>query len=487
MSDRVWFRSLYWRIALGFIAVVALVVLAQALLFVWLTGRAAGSLPAGSPARFAALVAADVSAALERNEKLDVGAYLREQFGRTYSPVVVLMDDGRVFTNGSAQPSPVLVEMARRRLRRLEMTAEPRADAPPRLRRRERVAELTAIVVAGETRGVVVVPPQPPPSVIVLREMGPTLVLAGLGFLAAGAALVTFVVVGPARRRLRALEEAAGAIGAGQAGVRAPETGGDEIAALARAFNRMAEDLEARARALEASDRTRRQLLADVSHELATPLTAIRGYVETLSMPGLALDEGTRRHALQVIQEEAERLERIVGDLLDLARLEEGGIPLAMNEVPIPPLFERVANRHMPALTEKGITLEQRVDPATPAVRGDAGRLEQVLQNLAANAVRHTPPGGRIALEALPQDGHVLLRVRDSGPGVPPAHLPHIFDRFYKADASRTGSGSGLGLSIVRAIVERHGGRIVARNVPEGGASFEILLTAAGTPPAARG
>ena len=489
MSEPAWFRSLYWRIATAFIGVVGLVLLAQALLFVWLTGRAAGALPARSPVRFAALVAADVAAALEREPELDLAGYLREQFGRSYSPVVVLMDDGRVLTNRTSAPPPVLVEAARRRLRRLQAGSEARLGrGAPRSVRRRRPAEATAIVVAQELRGVVLVPPQPRPSVIVLREMGPTLIVAGLGFLVAGTALAALVVFGPARRRLRALEEAAGAVGAGQNGVRAPETGGDEVAALARAFNRMAGDLEARARALEASDRARRQLLADVSHELSTPLTAIRGYVETLSMPDLPLDDATRQRSLTIIQEEAERLDRIVGDLLDLARLEEGGPPLAPEAVSIAALFERVEDRHRPTLAEKRVAFERRIEPGTPRVWADPGRLEQVLQNLAANAARHTPAGGRIALEASSADGEVVLRVRDSGPGVPPEHLPRIFDRFYKADASRAGAaGSGLGLSIARAIVERHGGRITAHNALEGGAVFEIRLKAGETLPAAHG
>jgi signal transduction histidine kinase len=141
-----------------------------------------------------------------------------------------------------------------------------------------------------------------------------------------------------------------------------------------------------------------------------------------------------------------------------------------------------VADRHQPSLRERDIALEVRIENDTPRVRGDAARLEQALQNVAANAIRHTPSGGRITLLASRDGDSVCIRVRDTGPGIPPEHLPRVFDRFYKVDVSRAGtavpSGSGLGLSIVRAIIERHGGSVLAANAPEGGASFELRLPA---------
>jgi two-component system, OmpR family, sensor kinase len=245
------------------------------------------------------------------------------------------------------------------------------------------------------------------------------------------------------------------------------------VAALARSFNRMAADLQARATALTASDQARRQLLADVSHELMTPLTAMRGYLETLAMTELQLDTPTRERYLGVVEQETRRMERIVGDLLDLARLEGGGSVLRREFVDIGALFGRVAARHDRELTERGVSLSSRVDPAARVV-GDPDRLEQALQNLAGNALRHTPDGGKIILSAEPADQRVRITVRDSGPGVAPEHLPLIFERFYKADVARATGGSGLGLSIVKAIVERHGGTISVRN--EHGAVFEIVL-----------
>jgi two-component system sensor histidine kinase BaeS len=210
-----------------------------------------------------------------------------------------------------------------------------------------------------------------------------------------------------------------------------------------------------------------------------TPLTAIRGYTQTLAMPSVAVDPATRARYFDIVDQETYKLEAIIGDLLDLAKLEGGGATLGIERVPVSELFSRVADRHAPTLQARGIHLDVRV-PAELVVNGDLQRLEQALQNVASNAIRHTPDGGRVELHAEARGSGVRIRVRDTGPGIPAEHLIHIFDRFYKADASRTttgaASGSGLGLSIVRAIVERHGGTVTASNAEGGGAVFEIVL-----------
>jgi signal transduction histidine kinase len=276
---------------------------------------------------------------------------------------------------------------------------------------------------------------------------------------------------------LRQVQDATERLGAGDLRARAPEDGGDEIAAVARSFNRMADDLAERARALEASDAARRQLLADVSHELTTPLTAMRGYIETLGMAELQLDQPTRERYMRIVTDETQRLEHIIGDLLDLARLEGGGTAMRRERVDVDGLFSRIAERHERELSGRRIRLVRRIDPGAEHVTGDPDRLEQALQNLVANALRFTPEQGEIALAATRANGAVRVTVRDSGPGIPADQLSRIFDRFYKVDASRKAAGgSGLGLSIVKTIVERHGGTIAIRN--DGGAVFEITLPA---------
>jgi signal transduction histidine kinase len=336
--------------------------------------------------------------------------------------------------------------------------------------------------------GIVVVPPQAPFGFL-LGRFAPLLGLVAVGVLIVGTALTSVMIFGPTRRRLRALEHAARQLGGGDLSARAPVRGGDEIAEVARAFNAMARDLSARADALAASDRARRQLLADVSHELTTPVTAMRGYLETLTMSELALDDATRGRYLTIIADETARLERLIGDLLDLARLEGGGGGLRIERVPVEQLFARVAARHERACVDAGVTLACSIAPGAEDIACDRDRIEQALQNLAANALRYAPHGSAVRLIAAPgsapdravaQPPTVTISVEDEGPGIAPEHVPHIFDRFYKADASRAPrssdgapGGSGLGLSIVKAIVERHGGRITVRSQP-GRTIFEM-------------
>jgi signal transduction histidine kinase len=337
-------------------------------------------------------------------------------------------------------------------------------------------ARPSPIVVGGRLVGVVVVPPQPPFGFL-LGRYAPLLALVAGVVLVVGTVLTSVLIFGPARRRLRDLEMAARRFGAGDLTARAPERGGDEIAAVALAFNHMARDLSARADALAESDRVRRQLLADVSHELTTPVTAMRGYLETLAMPELTLDDATRTRYLKIIGDETARLDRVIGDLLELARLEGGGGTLRTSSVAVADLFDRVKARHERACEEAGISLEASLAPGAETVTGDQDRLEQALQNLAANAIRYAPRGTAVHLAAGRAGTEVVLSVADEGPGIAPEHLPHIFDRFYKADAARAGvsGGSGLGLSIVKAIVERQGGRLTVESRP-GRTVFEMTL-----------
>jgi signal transduction histidine kinase len=294
--------------------------------------------------------------------------------------------------------------------------------------------------------------------------------------LVGGTAMAALLVFRPAHTHLRALEESARRFGEGDLAARAPTTGGDEVAAVAIAFNRMADDLAARQQQLAAADRARRQLLADVSHELMTPLTAIRGYAETLTLPQFGPQAPDGQRYVHIIQEEVERIERLVGDLLDLARFEAAGMTLVTEDVSVSELLNRVVARHEQAAREKQVTIQVVLPDEEMAIRGDGRRLEQALQNLASNALRHTPARGRVTIAAEQQSDTTRLRVSDTGSGIPPEHLPHVFDRFYKADPSRSATGSGLGLSIVKAIVERHAGRVSVRSAPGEGTVFEIEL-----------
>jgi signal transduction histidine kinase len=477
MSDPVWYRSLYWRIAFGFIALLAILLLAQGLLFLWLTDRFVGA-SGRTPAELARQIAVDLTTELEYRPGADLAEIVNRRFSHIYQPFLVLLRDGRGASNRPKALPPDFGRTVQFRVWSMSPGHEPSG----RRGGRRFAVEYSPIVVGGSQVGVVAVPGNPPPVSVALRELGPTLTWFGLGLLGLGATVTALLIFRPAHKRLRTLEQAARALGEGRTDVRATEAGGDEVSSLARTFNRMAVDLDSRAAALTRSDRVRRQLLADVSHELMTPLSAIRGYVETLGMANVPLDVPTRQRYLAIVEQETHKLEAIIGDLLDLARLEGGGDTLRVELVSVDDLFRRVADRHQPEIRDRGVTLDFSIAPGTPAIRGDPARLEQALQNLAANAIRHTPSGGRASLTAAAADDGVRVVVRDTGTGIPPEHLPRVFDRFYKVDAARAGtavpSGSGLGLSIVRAIVERHGGTVTAANGPEGGAVFDVWLPA---------
>jgi signal transduction histidine kinase len=497
-----WHHSLYWRIAVGFVGCLALLLLVQGVLFVWVVSRSA-QIPNQPPDRFAQTVALDATEALERDPTLDLAQWVPQEYGRDAQPFFVLLRDGRTIEVNGSFPEPMVRDARERfdgllRGRPFDRRNPPPPDGrfggpfgrggpggfdreafsrggPPMPGRGfgrgpgPRPFRPAVIRANDEVVGLVVVPPEPPFSFLLARY-APTLGLVALATLVVGAILAAAVIFGPARKRLRSVEDAARRFGAGDLSARAPTKGRDEVAAVATAFNAMADDLSARAEALAASDRARRQLLADVSHELTTPVTAMRGYLETLRMPELEIDEPTRARYLGIIGDETGRLERIIGDLLDLARLEGGGGAFSVDDVAIERLFERVIARHERAAAETGVTIRIEIAPDAADLRGDQDRLEQALQNLAANALRHAPRGSTLTLGAHRNGDSVVLSVADEGAGIAPEHLPHVFDRFFKADASRavdqSDGGSGLGLSIVKAIVERHGGTVSVESIP---------------------
>jgi signal transduction histidine kinase len=327
----------------------------------------------------------------------------------------------------------------------------------------------------GRLYGVVVTTPRS-----VLVRLGPTLATVAVGLLVVGTVLASLLIFSPARNRLADLEAAAARVGRGELTARAREDGGDEVASLARAFNQMTAQLDARATESAEADRARRQLLADVSHELMTPLTSMRGYVETLGMPAVAGDAETRARYLAIVSDESHRLEQIVGDLLELARLEGGGGSIEMQDVAVEGLFGRTRDRHEREAAASEVTITTHVAPGAEIVQGDGRRLEQALQNLVANALRHTPRGGTIHLGCDVEGSNLVLSVRDSGGGIAPEHQPHVFDRFYKVESSRGGgsAGSGLGLSIVKAIIERHGGSVGLTSTAATGTTFWLRLPA---------
>jgi two-component system phosphate regulon sensor histidine kinase PhoR len=228
---------------------------------------------------------------------------------------------------------------------------------------------------------------------------------------------------------------------------------------------------------LRRADRIRRDFVANVSHELRTPLTAVRGYVEALLDGGA--DQPDARRFLEIIGRHTLRMERLVRDLLRLARLDARQESLERVPCSVDALFSGVETELSPTIQARAQTVEHRIAPDAATVSGDPAKLHDVLRNLLENATNYSPASGHIVMSAERDGSRVLLAVADSGPGIPDADLPRIFERFYRVDkararASRDPGGTGLGLSIVKHLVELHGGRVSARNRPEGGAMFTV-------------
>jgi two-component system, OmpR family, phosphate regulon sensor histidine kinase PhoR len=227
---------------------------------------------------------------------------------------------------------------------------------------------------------------------------------------------------------------------------------------------------------LRRADRIRRDFVANVSHELRTPLTAIRGYVEAL-LDAPPKPAETRRF-LEIIARHSSRMERLVKDLLRLARLDAGQEGLETVPCSVEALFAGVIADLTPALDARGQEVDVHVAPDAASVAGDPAKLHDVLRNLVENASNYSPEKSRIVLTSRSDGTYVLIEVTDSGPGIPEADLSRVFERFYRVDKarSRESGGTGLGLSIVRHLVELHGGEVRAINRPEGGAIFRIRL-----------
>jgi two-component system phosphate regulon sensor histidine kinase PhoR len=230
---------------------------------------------------------------------------------------------------------------------------------------------------------------------------------------------------------------------------------------------------------LRRADQIRRDFVANVSHELRTPLTAIRGYVEAL---GDATPDESRRF-LEIVARHTLRMERLVRDLLRLARLDAGQEILERVPCSIDGLLNAVEADVAELLRARRVSVERRIAPDAMAVSGDPAKLQDALRNLLENAANHSPEGGRVVMESRREGSHIALSVSDDGPGIPPADLQRVFERFYRVDKSRTREGkdpggTGLGLSIVRHLIELHGGHVTAANRREHGAVFTIDLPA---------
>jgi len=249
------------------------------------------------------------------------------------------------------------------------------------------------------------------------------------------------------------------------------ETGPKEVRELIGAFNAMVERVAA-------SQRAQRDLVANVSHELKTPLTAIQGFAQAIS-DGTAQTSAETAQAAEIIQSEAARMHRLALDLLDLAALDAGTAALRYTPVDLHALLTLLEDRLLPVASAAGVILEVALPNGLPAVPGDGDRLLQVFTNLVDNAIKFTPRGGKVWIEAAQDQDEVRVIVRDTGRGLSSEEISRVFDRFYQVDSSRSGGekhGAGLGLAIARELAEAHGGRINVRSTPGRGAEFVVHL-----------
>ncbi|MBE0698060.1 MAG: HAMP domain-containing histidine kinase, partial [Anaerolineaceae bacterium] len=258
----------------------------------------------------------------------------------------------------------------------------------------------------------------------------------------------------------------------GDLAARAPSGGAGEIGQLSRQFNHMAERLQISFTALSAERDALRRFIADASHELRTPITALHNFIELLQGPA-SEDHTVRDEFLAESQAQVHRMEWITANLLDLSRLDAGLVELERKVFNLSDLLQSTAAPFLPAAQEKEINLVVH-SPSQGNIFCDKTRMGIVISNLLDNALKFTPPGGEIELSGEQQGDRAIIRVQDSGVGISNEDLPHIFDRFYRGRTTET--GSGLGLAIVQSIVQAHGGTVAVISQPGQGSRFTITL-----------
>lgn len=328
----------------------------------------------------------------------------------------------------------------------------------------------TPLQVGGKTVGWLIAPREQfqrsPAEALFLNRMNRTLATGAVGA-AAVSLILGALLARTLTRPISELTKATRAVAEGDLDQQVTVRSRDELGELAASFNRMSAELK------KARD-MRRQMTADIAHELRTPTSLILGHVD-------AIDDGVlppSSETFEIIREEAGRLSRLIEDLATLSRVETGELSLVRRRVDPRTLLARAMAAHRPLAEKRGISLATEVEQDLPDLSIDPDRMAQVLGNLLSNALRHTPHGGRITLGARRYDDEVELAVQDTGPGIAPEDLPRVFERFYRTDKSRgreTG-GAGLGLAIARSIVELHGGQIWAESELGEGTTFLIRL-----------
>jgi signal transduction histidine kinase len=298
-----------------------------------------------------------------------------------------------------------------------------------------------------------------------------------LGFATGVAIVLGYFLSSALVKRIAELRQVAETVSEGDFSVRAQARGRDELALLSQTFNEMASQLQAARLKQSEMERSRRELIAWVSHDLQTPLASIRAMVEALADGVVEEPESVQRY-LRTIQREIQGLSLLIDDLFQLSQLDAGGLALDRQMESISDLVSDTLESFSELAAQRGVRLFGQVEPGIDPVWMDSKQIGRVLNNLVKNALRHTPSSGQVFVQASRSGGQVQVSVSDSGPGIPMEDLSHIFERFYRGEKSRnrqTG-GAGLGLAIARGIVEAHGGQISVESSSDQGTKFWFIL-----------
>src|SRR6476646_8400333 len=310
-------------------------------------------------------------------------------------------------------------------------------------------------------------------------ETRDTALLVGAGLIAGltGAALLFSGLIASMRRPLEDLVEASERLAGGELDARVKVGGLSETAALGRAFNEMAEELQRRAGERDQLDRMKDEFVLTASHELRSPLTSVQGFAELLMLEREKLDS-KQAETVEIILDNSRHLVRLLNDLLDLARSDAGQLRIDSAPTEVAALVEDAERAMRSHVAARGQTLREEIEPDLPRVEADRDRMRQVMVNLLTNANEYSPEGATIAVRARRADEEVEISVSDNGPGIPTEQLEHIFERFTRGDAGMTQrvGGTGLGLAISKSLVELHGGSIAAESTPGAGSTFSFRL-----------
>jgi signal transduction histidine kinase len=295
-----------------------------------------------------------------------------------------------------------------------------------------------------------------------------------------GAATIGLIALAMVTRKLHRLTRTALAFKEGDYSQRVRITSNDELDELGRAFNAMADTLSSHVEQLQHTDTLRRELIANVSHDLRTPLASMQGYLETVLMKESNLSAEERRKYLEVIFSNTERLGRLIQELFELTKLEAKQTQPQVEQFSLAELVSDLIHKFGPVAQKQGVSLSADMPQYLPHVRADIGMIDRVLQNLLDNAVRHTPSGGAVKVLLTHTDGKLRVCVEDTGHGIDRNDLPFVFDRFYQSRSGGKAGGGGLGLSIVKKILEAHGESVDVESTPGKGTRFMFSLPSVG-------